>query len=301
MVKLTKRDLIFISILVVVIILVSIILSFSLNSRESFGINRIGTLDYRDMSDRVEDWNFVVDDIKKSYNTNDSFLIVTNKSSICHLASALSFMLEGNNKPVIITLMEDLNNARIQASKTKIPEVMIYNNGMLFRGNRCKLASNGLISTVSEAILSETKNLGRTNEHFNPMYVNGNMKIAIVRVHPGMTADDLRLLSQNLDGLILETYDNPITPMDNTWTNAIAEISQIIPVIIVSAYPHSTPELATIYVDGVIDGKDMTSETAMAKLYFLMSNIEDKSVIPVIYDQVLRGECRPSYKPEYLQ
>ena len=303
MVKLTKRDIIFISILVLLIILVSIILSFGVSTKERFGNNNVITLNYADIGDKgthlkVSDWNIVANNIAKQYKDGHSFLIVTNKSSICYLASALSFILEGNNKPVVLTLKSDFNQAYKYATKTKIPEVMIFSNGVAFRGNRCKLASNGNISSIPDAMLSDKNNLGITKEYFKPMYVNESLRIGIIKLYPGMTGQDLEAMTQNLDGVIIESYDISITPMETDWVNTIREISETKPVIIVSSYPHSPPELDSVYVEGIIDGKDITSETAMVKLYFLMSNIEDKSMIPTVFEQVFRGESRPSYKAE---
>jgi L-asparaginase len=41
---------------------------------------------------------------------------------------------------------------------------------------------------------------------------------------------------------------------------------------------------------GVLSGGDMTTEAAYAKLYFLLSNVEDKKIIGQLMEKSFRGE-----------
>src|SRR5205814_8975209 len=88
--------------------------------------------------------------IQKNYANHDGVVILHGTDTMAYSASALSFMLENLDKPVILTgsqlplfetrsdARENLINALLIASHYSIPEVCVYFNNKLFRGNRSK-------------------------------------------------------------------------------------------------------------------------------------------------------------------
>ncbi|MBV8802772.1 MAG: asparaginase [Gammaproteobacteria bacterium] len=95
-------------------------------------------------------WLQIGEFIQENYNIYDGFVILHGTDTMAYTASALSFMLENLNKPLILTgsqlplfktrsdARENLINALWLAGNYIIPEVCIYFNNKLFRGNRCK-------------------------------------------------------------------------------------------------------------------------------------------------------------------
>ncbi|GAB3097311.1 type I asparaginase [Aestuariicella hydrocarbonica] len=103
-------------------------------------------IDSANMSPR--DWQVIADDIAAHYDRYDGFVVLHGTDTMAYTASALSFMLENLNKPVIVTgsqiplaqLRSDghanLLNALYIAANYPIAEVGLFFNNRLFRGNR---------------------------------------------------------------------------------------------------------------------------------------------------------------------
>jgi len=109
----------------------------------------------KDSSDiRPEDWVALVQRISESYSDFDGFVVLHGTDTMAYTASALSFMLQGLTKPVIFTgsqlpmgkLRTDgkenlLTAIEIAAARDEngpiVPEVALYFEYKLYRGNRC--------------------------------------------------------------------------------------------------------------------------------------------------------------------
>ena len=96
----------------------------------------------------VVEWNAIGRMIAGHYDAYDGFVVLHGTDTMAYTASALSFMLRGNGKPVVLTgsqipLCEIRNDARdniitslLVAASDKIHEVCLYFGGKLLRGNR---------------------------------------------------------------------------------------------------------------------------------------------------------------------
>ncbi|KAE9546396.1 hypothetical protein FO519_010392, partial [Halicephalobus sp. NKZ332] len=117
-------------------------------------------LDSSDMT--FDDWIKIAEDIRKNYDSYDGFVVLQGTDTLAYSASALSFMMENLGKPVVITGAqisvaevrsdgrENLVGALILAGNFDIPEVTVYFNYNLMRGNRCtKLDNYGFGAFIS--------------------------------------------------------------------------------------------------------------------------------------------------------
>ena len=96
------------------------------------------------------EWGKIAADIVAHYDDYDGFIIIHGTDTMAYTASALSFMLESLGKPVILTgsqiplvevrsdARENLITAMMLAAQFRVPEVCIYMNGRLLRGNRAR-------------------------------------------------------------------------------------------------------------------------------------------------------------------
>lgn len=103
-------------------------------------------LDSSDMS--MDIWATIAMDIRKYYEYFDGFVILHGTDTMAYTSSALSFMLEDLGKSIILTGAqvpiyeqrsdgrENLLGALIIAGHYVIPEVTLYFDHQLFRGNR---------------------------------------------------------------------------------------------------------------------------------------------------------------------
>ena len=96
----------------------------------------------------MDDWIQIAKDVKENYHNFDGFVILHGTDTLAYTSSALSFMLENLGKPVIVTGSQipafetrsdgrdNLVGALIIAGNFPIPEVTVYFNHKLIRGNR---------------------------------------------------------------------------------------------------------------------------------------------------------------------
>lgn len=270
----------------------------------------------------VSDWNTIANIIQDNYLKYDGFVVLHGTDTMSYTASALSFMFENLSKPVVFTgsqipLNEIRNDAKdnlitsiIIASECIANEVCIYFGGNLIRGNRStKYSSEGLIAFVSPnyPLLGEAainihyySNKTQHSKNAEPLKVQyfDKIPIAVIKVYPGI---DFRyyheILNKNYKGVIIETFgagnipggsSNILSSIDSEENETIYVICSQCPAgsVVIGQYEAS----AVLNSIGSVSGKDMTTEAAMAKLYYLLSKGSSQKEVIQSMSKNLRGE-----------
>ena len=115
----------------------------------NFGLGAGGVFPLLDSSNiAVGDWNKIGRVIDQHYDEFDGFVVLHGTDTMAYTASALSFMLENLNKPVVFTGsqiplcmlrsdgLDNIVNAILIAASGRVHEVCLYFGGRLLRGNR---------------------------------------------------------------------------------------------------------------------------------------------------------------------
>jgi len=280
-------------------------------------------MDSSDM--RPEYWVKLAQEINENYFKYDGFVIVHGTDTMAYTASALSFMLSGLGKPVILTgsmspLEEPVSDARrnlitsiIISVAIGIPEVCIFFGDSLLRGNRATkvatlthdafqspnfppLATTGVTITLgSEALPAPRKPLSLWTNLYN--------KIAVVRLVPGFDDQCIRSMfhekTENPLALVLQTYGTGNVPSKKTefldTIKFILEERNAVVIILSQCVKGfvNLKQYATgysLYMLGVIDGKDMTVEACVTKLAYLMGRGLRGDELKKAMETNLRGE-----------
>lgn len=251
-------------------------------------------------------WVSIAQPIIDNWSQYDGFVVIHGTDTMAYTAAALSFMLQNIDKPVIVTgsqipLLElrndgqnNLMTAMMLAGEYLIPEVCLYFNGKLMRGNRCvKMKSSGLDAFHSpnypllaradihiELYESRLLPLPEQSEtficpDFDPRHV------AIVPIYPGIDGEFISLVTckPNLKGLILHSYgvgnipDTDRSLMDALRKAANAGITLVNVTQCEYGQVHQDAYAAGSELNeiGVVSGSDITLEAAFAKLHLLCS------------------------------
>ncbi len=250
------------------------------------------------------DWYRIAGLIASHYREYDGFVVLHGTDTMAYTAAGLSFALPGLTKPVIVTgsqipLREMRNDARnnlltalLLAARDPIPEVCLYFNGRLMRGNRAAklkgealdafdspnyplLAKVGINIEINRAAL-----LDRTGVEVFQILQPTDGQVAVLKVFPGLSAGLLaKVLEPPLRGLILESYGIGAAPIESPGFLATlaAATERGVTIVAISQCLESRVDLSKYAVGtalartGVLGGFDLTTEAAYAKLNHLLS------------------------------
>lgn len=271
----------------------------------------------------VREWRAIGQEIFKRYDQFDGFVVLHGTDTMAYTASALSFMLENLAKPVVLTGSQiplcrirsdgrdNLITSLLIAADGQAAEVCLYFGGKLLRGNRAvKSSADGLrafsspnyppLALAGVNIRYDTAALSRPPVSgpltLAPMHT---VPIAVLKVFPGIQFQLFEsIVTEKLQGIVLEAFgagnipnsDGALLPLiEKAWRSGtvLTVCSQCTSgEVLLGAYATSS----ALKNAGAVSGRDMTTEAAVAKLYYLFSKGLSPAEVKAAMEQNLRGE-----------
>lgn len=278
-------------------------------------------LDSSNMS--VDEWNNIAEIIYKEYADYDGFVVLHGTDTMAYTASALSFILGGLNKPVVLTgsqipLSEIRSDGRdnlitsvLIAAEGVACEVSLCFSGILLRGNRAmKMSADGLVAFdspnyphLAEIGISVRYNMGALMERKRDAKLEyrpfSSVPIGVLKIFPGIQFGLFEeIMTEKLSGIVLETFGAGNIPGGSGDLLPIIkkafESGSVITVcsqcpggtVVLGAYETSS----RLKEAGAVSGMDMTTEAAVAKLYYLFSLGLEKEEIKRRMEENIVGE-----------
>src|SRR5665648_410137 len=214
----------------------------------------------------LDDWNKMGLDIYNNYKDYDGFVIMHGTDTMAYTASALSFMLEGLGKPVILT-------------GSQIPF--------------CEVRSDAGVN-----IVVNDKLLLKDGEEFR-LCQFGDYQIAVLKIFPGIQYEIFEnIMTDKLKGIVIEAFGAGNIPQNDDSMIKILQKAKAsgIHIVVCTQCLKGSAEIGQyetsreLALAGAASGFDMTVEAAVTKLYYLLSKGYEGEEIRKLMETSIRGE-----------
>ena len=274
-------------------------------------------------------WQRLARVIRDGYGRYDGFLVLHGTDTMSYSASALSFMLDGLGKPVIFTGSQlpigaprtdgkenlisavEIASAKRPDGSAMVPEVCIYFESKLLRGNRTTKTSAEQFDAFASPNLPPLAEAG-INIRYNNALIRRpapgetfsidtrlDTRVSILKIHPGITPQVVKniLLGEETRAVIIETYGSGNAPTAPWFLDIVREARRMGKVLVnVTQCPSGCVNMrlyATgkpLLEAGTVSGYDSTTESALAKLFHLLGTCADNGRVREFFDRELKGE-----------
>ena len=275
-------------------------------------------------------WVEIAGIIYDNYDKYDGFVILHGTDTMAYSASALSYMFEGLTKPIIFTGSqlpigaprtdgkENLIAAvEIAAAKdgngyARVPEVCIYFDTILMRGNRTtKISSDNfrafrsnncppLAEAGIEIKYNDSIILKPESRDARPvLHSTLDTRVSVLKIHPGITPAVVRniLCGEDTRAVILETYGSGNSPSKDWFLDIVDQAVKSGKILLNITQCKAGSVNMDIYANGkilkdkgVVGGYDLTVESALGKLFHLLGKYPDNEDVKLHLESNLCGE-----------
>lgn len=277
-------------------------------------------------------WTQIARTIFENYDAYDGFVVLHGTDTMSYTASAISFMTQNLSKPIIFTgsqipigvirtdgkenLITAIEIAAAQENgRPIVPEVCVYFQDKLFRANRTRKHSAEQFNAFVSDNYPPLAEVG-INIHYNRPYIKQtdsfsppfsvseelDSRVAVIRIFPGIDPEMFKAML-NVPGLravVLETYGSGNAPTSEWFIEALKDaIQRGVIILNVSQCPAGAVDMeryetgVELQKIGLVSGKDITTEAALAKLMYLLGrNISTEKLVEQL-KRPIRGEITP--------
>lgn len=264
--------------------------------------------------------------VQDNYDNYDGFVILHGSDTMSFSASILSFLLEGLQKPVILSgsqlpigeirtdarenLMTALEIASAKHNGTTIiQEVCILFDNKLFRGNRSFKYNSDKFEAFRSPNYPVLVEAGiHLKYNFDALLSNTNKemifhhkldnRVGVLKLFPGISPETVKaILDSDVRSIVMETFGSGNTTTDEWFLNLLeGAIKNGKNILNISQCSVGSVELGRYETSqglkaiGVLNGYDMTFESAITKMMYLQGEFEDQQSVAFWIEKDIRGE-----------
>lgn len=278
---------------------------------------------------KIEDWNHIGNIIFENYEKYDGFVVLHGSDTMAYTASALSFMLDGLDKPVVLTGSQlpigiirtdgkenlitaiEIAGSKRPNGESKIKEVCIYFEYRLYRGNRTtKFSASHFEAFMSPnfPILAEagveieyhmTSTFRNVEKKELQLEQNWNNQILTIKAFPGMNSEFIipAIAQKDLEGIVIESFGNGNMFKYPKLQKALKDFVDRGGVLLNITQCLNGMVREGVYESGLwlkqvgaISGRDLTFEAAVCKMMYVLGKESENEKRKALLKTNLVGE-----------
>lgn len=265
-----------------------------------------------------EDWIKISNEIKNNYEKYDGFIITHGTDTLAYTGSALSYLIQNSNKPIILTgsqkpITDLITDAKknlidsIRFATEKVSGVYIVFDGKAIIATRAKKLRSKSYSAFEsinypatafidgKRVLKYVEN--NTNKDKLSFYDKLNSKVFLLKLIPGLEPEILEYISEHYDAIVIESYGVGGVPFNEKkdFKKVLKEITKKGKIVVLATQVMLEGSDASTYEVGfsiikdynVLEAYDMTIEAVVTKLMWILAIKKDfESVKKLFYKSV---------------
>ena len=265
------------------------------------------------------DWATLARTIAECHDDFEGFVVLHGTDTMAFTAAALSFMLQGRHKPVVLTgsqrpLAEPRTDARVNlvhsaiCAGMDIREVGLYFGSHLFRGNRATKTSVHAYEAFASPNHPALVQMGVGIDRLAPsLERSGDLQlrtevatdVAVLSLFPGIDPGQLGVLARTNRVVVLRGFGEGNLPQDG-WPEAIEAASKSGTHVIIMSQCRAGSSRPGRYVGselardaGALFSGDMTGEATLVKAMWLLGQGAVGPTFRARFSQPIAGELSP--------
>ena len=255
---------------------------------------------------RPAHWLGVARAVRENYARYDGFVISHGTDTMAYTAAALSYLIQGSPKPIVLTGAQKPIWFDGTDSKRNLTDAFLYAchgcggvqivfNGKVILGTRARKTCSKSFQAFSSvnypdlAVVQDEHLLQymRCACYPSPVFYDAlDDKVGLLKLIPGTPAAVLEFMLDRFDGLVIESFGVGGLPEyegDASYFDIIHRgIARGKLVVMTTQVPNEGSNLAVYHVGGrlksalrLLEAYDMTTEAAVAKLMWIMGQTHD--------------------------
>lgn len=267
-------------------------------------------------------WLAIAQCVEAHYNQYDGFVITHGTDTMAYTAAALSYLIQGNKKPVVITGSQKSIASKESDARLNLLDAFLYACHDYAFGVHILFDHKILLGTRSRKVRTKSFNAFNSIDfpeigiirnkkillyveehpvHDNPVFYHKlNPKIFVLRLIPGLDSRILQYISDNYDAVVIESFGVGGLPAygNISFESQIKDFLEKGKTIIMSTQvPHEGSDMEVYQVGqtikeryDLIEAYSMTTEAIVTKLMWILAQTKEPSEIrklfytPIMHD-----------------
>lgn len=283
-------------------------------------VMQLMNIDSTNMRPRL--WQLMSDTIVEHYNDYDGFVILHGTDTMAYTAAALSYLIQDSPKPIVLTGSQkpmgnpytdakiNLYQSILYALDDHSCDVTVVFNGKAIAGTRARKQRTRSFAAFESmnfpvlALIHDDKILRYFRDREPSMddlktYHNLNDRVFVLKLTPEVKADIFHLLSSHYDAIILETFGiGGIPEYDDSFEKAIFDwVNSGKTLAVTTQVPEEGCDMEVYKVGkkysehpGILQAGDMTTESIVAKLMWILGQTNDQKEIRKMFYQTINHD-----------